>query len=244
MKSKELISQISKLRKSLDIAKGHKLSLYKTEYLVMETNDRMTLLKDPNGNPVAFETKKLKQVITRSMKNDLSKALAAGKGPAPAAAPAGGGAAPSSGGEGGKSGIGKMHGGKIRVDKVDSKGKKYHYWVDATHGSRHADHKSDSPSETHLHEEDQKIHGKMLDAIHKHAHPSDVKDISKKLDDWIESKAAYTHLKEAHNQLARESGGVPTSTVNNIAAKQSEHLKKFEALKSALAASHQKKIGG
>lgn len=240
MKSNELLSQVKKLRKSLEIAKGHKLSLYKTDYLVMETNDKMTLLKDPNGNPVAFETKKLKQVITRSMKNDLSKALGAGKAPGPAA-PAASAAAPSGGGEG--KGMGKMHGGKIRVDKVDSKGKKYHYWVDAVHGTRHADHKSDTKAEPHLHEEDQKLHGKMLDAIHKHAHPSDVKEITEKLHAWIESKSAYTHLKEGHNQLAKESGGVPTSTVNNIAAKQSEHLKKFEALKSALAASAKKKIG-
>lgn len=241
MKNNDSNSQIKKLLKSLDIVKGHKLTLYKCDYWVMETNDRMTLLKDSNGNPVAFETKKLKQVMMRSMKNELSKALAMGKPPGPSA-PAASAAAPS-GGEG-KGSIGKMHGGKIRVDKVDSKGRKYHYWVDAVHGSRHADHKSDSPGETHLHEEDQKLHGKMLDAIHKYAHPSDVKEIAKKLDDWIQAKAAYTHLKEAHNQLAKESGGVPTSTVNNIAAKQAEHLKKFHDLKKTLAASHQKKLGG
>lgn len=241
MKNKQLVSELKKLRKSLDIVKGHKLTLYKCDYWVMETNDRMTLLKDTNGNPVAFETKKLKQVMMRSAKNDLNKALGMGKAPGPSA-PAASAAAPS-GGEG-KGSIGKMHGGKIRVDKVDSKGKKYHYWVDATHGTRHADHKSDSPSETHLHEEDQKLHGKMLDAIHKYAAPGDIKEITKKLDSWIEAKAAYTHLKEAHNQMAKETGGVPTSTVNNIAAKQAEHLKKFQELKKALAASHQKKLGG
>lgn len=242
MKNKSLISELKKLQKSLDIVKGHKITLYKCDYWVMDSNDRMTLLKDPNGNPVAFNTKKLKQVMMRSAKNDLSKALGMGKPPGPAA-PAASAAAPS-GGEGKGKGGGKMHGGKIRVDKVDSKGHKYHYWVDAVHGTRHADSKSDSKSETHLHEEDQKMHGKMLDAIHKYASPGDVKEITKKLDDWIEAKAAYTHLKEAHNQMARETGGVPTSTVNNIAAKQAEHLKKFEALKKALAASAKKKIEG
>lgn len=244
MKNDKLISQLKKLRKSLDIVKGHKLSLYKTDYMVMDTNDKYTFLKDPNGNPVAFETTKLKEVLTRCMTDSIKKsAVVSDKNPGIVHGSDAGTSARTKGSAGMGAGPGKMHGGMIRVDKVDSQGKKYHYWVHGTKGTRHEEPSEGSKQETHLHEADQKMHGQIVSAIHEHASPGDVKELTQKLNDWVEAKSAYVHLKEAHNQLAKESGGVPSSTVNMIAQKQSEHEKKFQAFKKAFAASAEKKMG-
>lgn len=214
MKDKKLTSQIKKLKKSLNLIKGQRICLYKTDYTVTETNDKFTFLKDPNNNPVAFDTKKLKSIIRGYHASDIKKAM----------------------GE-------RMHAGMIRVDKVDQHGKKYHYYVHGQHGTRHKDPSESSAKETHMHPEDQKLHSKMVDAIHKHAHADDVANLSKKLDKWVEAKSAYTHLKEANNQMAKETGGVTSSTVQLVAKKQAEHLKMFNELKTALAASSLKKRG-
>jgi hypothetical protein len=243
MKNKKLISQFKQLRKSLDIMKGHKLQLYKTDYTVMETNDKFTFLKDPNGNPVAFETKKLKQILTKCATDSIKKAVVSDKNPAIVHGSEKGASDRTKASVGMGSSPGKMHGGMIRVDKVDSKGNKYHYWVHAVHGTKHEQPSESSPKkETELHEADQKLHSQLVTAIHKYASPGDVKDLTEKLGEWIEAKANHSNLKEAHNQLAKETGGVTSSTVNHVASKQSDHEKKFQAFKAALAQSAEKRM--
>lgn len=242
MKNDKLINQLKKLRKSLDIVKGHKLNLYKTEYFIADTNDKYTLLKDPNGNPIAFETKKLKQVLTRSMTDGIKKAIVSDKNPSIVHGSDAGTSERTKGSVGMGSSPGKMHGGMIRVDKVDSQGKKYHYWVHGSKGTRHDSPSENSKQETHLHEADQKLHSQMISKFHEHAAPGDVKKLTEMLDKWVEAKTSYVHLKEAHNQLAKESGGVPSSTVNMIAKKQAEHEKLFQDLKDAFKQSAEKRL--
>lgn len=227
---------ITSFKKSQLILKGHKVEMYGNSYSVMDTNDRFTLLSDTNGAPIAFDTKKLKKIlgsINKSVVSDKNPNIIQGsdKGTSERTKESAGmGAAP-----------GKMHGGKIRVDKVDQNGKKYHYWVDAVHGTKHDEHSSDKPSEHQIDESSKKLHGDALSIINLKTSKEDRPKLTKMLDDWVQSKAEYHNLKEAHSQLGKESGGYhPKSTLNNIANKQSAHEAKFEKLKEAITASANK----
>jgi hypothetical protein len=227
---------INTFKKSQLILKGHKIEMYGNSYSVMDTNDRFTLLSDSNGAPVAFSTNKLKKIL-----GTMHKSVVMDKNPAIIQGSDKGTSERTKEGAGIGSAPGKMHGGKIRVDKTDKNGKKYHYWVDAQHGTKHDDHKDEKPSEHQIDEASKKIHGEMLSVINLNAHDSDKPKLKKLLDDWVQSKAEYHNLKEAHTQLGKEQGGYhPTSTLNNIANKQSAHEEKFTKLKDALVASKKK----
>lgn len=205
----------------------------------MDTNERFTLLRDSGGAPVAMPTAKLKKIMSTMHKS----AVVMDKNPSIIQGSDKGTSARTKESAGVAEGPGKMHGGKIRVDKVDKNGKKYHYWVDAVKGTKHDDHKDEKPSEHQIDEASQKIHSDMLSVINLNAHPADKEKIKKLLDDWVESKSSYHHLKEAHRQLAKEQGGnFPTATLNNISNKQSDHEAKFKKLKEALIASKKKAL--
>lgn len=198
------------------LLKGSQIKLYNNDYTVMSSTDSYTLLKDQLGNPVAYPTSKLKTILNTLNKSEEGSAPSAGSGQAP----------------------GKLHAGKIRVDKVDSKGHKYYYWVNATSGVRHDEHDSQHPSDNQIDEASNKLHSDVLSMINTKTAPEDRHKLKMLLNDWVISKAAHHNLKEAHTQLRKESkGGVPTSTLNNLSDKQSEHEAKYEALKSALVAS-------
>lgn len=214
-----------KMYKSRPILKGHKLTLYSTEYDVMDTNDRMTLLRDPQGNPCAYPTSKLKKLLMKDCIKSLSQ-------PGPSPKPQGGGD------------VGKMHAGMIRVDKTDSKGRKYHYWVHAETGMKHDDHSTKDPSGDQIDHASQQLHSKVLTTINMNAHSSDHEKLKGMLDDWIHAKASFHNLKEAQNQMIKETGKkVPTSVLNKLSNMQSNHEKKYKALKQALVDSVKKTKG-
>lgn len=214
---------------------GDKLVLYKTEYTIISSDDKLTLMKDQRGTPCAYETSKLKEIL-RSM--DIKKAtnLAGPERPQPQPSASPTGNQPSASPKGG---VDKMHAGKIRVDKVDSKGRKYHYWVDANHGTKHEDHGSE-PHSHQIDEASMKLHTQMNSIINMHSHPDDSGKLKKMLTEFVEAKAAAHHLKEAHSQIAPSQGGFHTSTLNNIASKQDVADRKFNQLKTALKESKQK----
>lgn len=212
--------------------------MYGTSYSVMDTNERFTLLSDPNGSPVAFPTKSLKKIL-----GSMHKSVVMNENPNIIHGSDKGTTARTKGSAGISSGPGKMHGGKIRVDKVDKNGKKYHYWVDAVHGTKHDEHDSKDPSSHQIDEASSKLHSDMLSVINLNAKEEDRPKLKKLLDDWVQSKAEYHNLKEAHSQLGKEQGGYhPKSTLNNISNKQSGHEEKFEKLKDALIASKKKSL--
>jgi len=220
-----------KMLKSRPILKGHKLTMYGTQYDVMDTNDKLTLLKDPQGNPCAYPTKKLNDILRKECMKSLAKA----ENPT---------ATPAQSSKGGSPDVGKMHAGMIRVDKVDSKGRKYHYWVHAETGMKHDDHSSKNPSGDQIDHASQQLHSKVLTTINMHASAGDHEKLKSMLDDWVHAKASYHNLKEAQNQMIKENGGkIPTSVMDKLATMQSNHEKKYKALKQALVDSVKKVKG-
>lgn len=211
------INNFAKAFKKSLYKSGEKLELYGNTYTVMSCSKSYTLLKDSKGTPCAYPTESVRKMLLQKSLGDVKKAV-------PGQAD-------------------KMHAGKIRVDKVDKHGKKYHYWVDATHGTKHEDHGAD-PHKHQLDETSMKLHGKMNSIINEHAHQEDVPKLKKMLNEFVEAKAAHSHLKEAHNQLAKEQGGVHSSTLQQVASKQDAADQKLNKLKDALKASKQKKLKG
>ncbi len=195
---------------------GDKLELYGNTYTVTSCDNKYTLLMDSKGTPCAYPTKIVKKlVVDGNFKKSIQKSEK----------------------------VDKLHGGKIRVDKVDHKGRKYHYWVDATHGVKHEAHDSE-PHKNQLDEQSVKLHSKMNSIINQHAHPQDAEKLKGMLNEFVQAKAAHRHLTDAHNQLAREQKGIHESTIHNIASKQDIADKKLNQLKDALKQSKMKKLKG
>jgi len=221
--------------KSLNLRSGEKIVLYKNEYTVISSNDKLTLMKNAAGHPCAYPTEKLKSIM-------LNKALISNKNSGIIAGSEKGTSSRTQSGAGMGVDPKKMHSGKIRVDKVDSKGHKYHYWVDAQHGTKYESHDSTNPHPNQIDEVSKLHYSEMNSIIHKYAADEDVPKLQGKLDEYVKAKSAYIHLEEAHNQLAKEHGtGFPSSTLNNLATKQDDYERKFNILKTALKQSKDKK---
>lgn len=212
------INKFAKAFKKSLYKSGEKLDLYGNSYTVMNCDDKYTLLRDSKGTPCAYPTSSIKKMLMKKSLKEYDEESELKK-------------------------ADKMHAGKIRVDKVDKNGKKYHYWVDANHGIKHESHDSD-PHSHQLDDTSVKLHHKMNSIINDHAHKDDAPKLKKMLNEFVEAKAAHSHLKEAHNQLAKEQGGFHTTTMQNISKKQDEAHDKLNKLKDALKQSKLKKIKG
>lgn len=232
------IKNFAKSYKNTIIKSGDRLTLYGNDYTVISSTDSLTLLRDSKGHPCAYPTDKVKSMM---LQKSLKKTVVSDKNPNVVSGSEKTARPRTQGSAGVQGGPGKMHAGKIRVDKVDAKGRKYHYWVDAQHGTKHEDHSSD-PHEHQLDHKSVEIHTQMNNVINKYAHEEDHGKLKKMLNEFIEAKAAYTHLRDAHNQLAKEQGGFHSSTLQNLSSKQDEADRKFNKLAEAIKQSTAKTV--
>jgi len=212
-----------KLKKSLKLEKGSKINLYGNDYKVISSNEDMTFVIDCKNHPLAYKTKFLKSLL---METGMKKAIVENDNPNIIHGSSKGVS------DRVKAGVGlntkdNVHAGMIRIDKVDSNGKAYHYWVHAQHGTIHDD--SGKEVKRNIGHKELHFYSELNNKLKEKLDPSKHEEFKKKFDDFANSKSRYNELKAAQTGLAKKQG-VDPGTVHNVAAKQNEYKNKFKSL--------------
>jgi hypothetical protein len=251
------VNNFAKAFKKCMFKAGDSIELFSNSYTVTSCNDKMTLLKDCKNNPVAYPTDKLKSMILKKAQ-ELHKAEGAAQASAPVSvapkaaspAPKAAKAPTSTGAPKAATGThamptGSMHSGMIRVDKVDSHGKRYHYWVHGTKGSTHVDASENAASHPkQFSEKEMHYYTKIKSIINEHAHGEDKAKLEDKFMKFMVAKSSHDNLKEAYNHMQNSGqGNITTNTIRHIGAMQDIYQGRFKEFSKALTASKQKKIG-